>query len=67
MTHVKGRRVYLSGPMTGMEDWNMTTFDAAEKLGRHYIGYELSPEYFDIACKRIDTAKGNRQTQMELR
>ena len=31
MTHVKGRRVYLSGPMTGMEDWNMTTFDAAEK------------------------------------
>ena len=31
MTHVKGRRVYLSGPMTGMEDWNRTTFDAAEK------------------------------------
>ena len=31
MAHVKGRRVYLSGPMTGMEDWNRTTFDAAEK------------------------------------
>ena len=31
MTHVKGRRVYLSGPMTGMEDWNKAAFDAAEK------------------------------------
>ena len=31
MTHVKGRRVYLSGPMTGIEDWNRPAFDAAEK------------------------------------
>ena len=44
-----------------------STAVAAVELGRHYIGYELSPEYFDIACKRIDAAKGDRQTRMELR
>ena len=31
MTHVRGRRVYLSGPMTGMEDWNRPAFDEAER------------------------------------
>ena len=31
MTHVNGRRVYLSGPMTGIEDWNRAAFDDAEK------------------------------------
>jgi site-specific DNA-methyltransferase (adenine-specific) len=27
---------------------------ACVKTGRKYIGSEISPEYFDIACKRID-------------
>ena len=31
MTHVRGRRVYLSGPMTGLPDWNRAAFDEAEK------------------------------------
>ena len=31
MIHVKGRRVYLSGPMTGLPDWNRAAFDDAEK------------------------------------
>ena len=31
MTHVRGRRVYLSGPMTGIPDWNRVAFDEAEK------------------------------------
>ena len=31
MTHVKGRRVYLSGPMTGIKGWNRAAFDDAEK------------------------------------
>ena len=31
-----------------------TTAVAAKLLGRHYIGYELSPEYFDIAKRRLD-------------
>jgi hypothetical protein len=33
MTHVKGRRVYLSGPMTGKNDWNKDAFfDASNYL-----------------------------------
>ena len=31
MAHVKGRTVYLSGPMTGIDDWNRAAFDDAEK------------------------------------
>ena len=31
-----------------------STAVAAKLLGRHYIGYELSPEYFDIAQRRLD-------------
>ena len=31
MIHVSGRRVYLSGPMTGIKDWNKAEFDEAEK------------------------------------
>lgn len=33
-----------------------STAVAAVELGRHYIGYELSPEYFEIACARLDAA-----------
>jgi len=33
-----------------------TTGVAALKLGRKFIGVECVPEYFDIACKRIETA-----------
>jgi len=29
MTHVKGRHVYLSGPMTGLPNWNRAAFDEA--------------------------------------
>ena len=29
---------------------------AAVKMGRHFIGIERSPKYFDIACKRIAEA-----------
>ena len=32
MTHVKGRHVYLSGPMTGIKDWNRAAFDGAMRL-----------------------------------
>lgn len=31
-----------------------TTAVACVNKNRHYIGFELSPEYFDIACKRLD-------------
>ena len=30
--------------------------DIFAKLGRKGIGIELDPEYFDIACKRVEEA-----------
>jgi site-specific DNA-methyltransferase (adenine-specific) len=33
-----------------------TTGVAAVKLGRKFIGIEIEPKYFDIACKRIAEA-----------
>ena len=33
-----------------------TTGVACVKLGRKFIGIEIEPKYFDIACKRIEAA-----------
>jgi len=33
-----------------------TTLVACQRLGRSGIGIELDPEYFDIACRRVDDA-----------
>jgi len=33
-----------------------TTGVACAKLGRKFIGIEIEPKYFDIACKRIEEA-----------
>ena len=33
-----------------------TTGVACVNLGRKFIGVEIEPRYFDIACKRIDEA-----------
>ncbi len=33
-----------------------TTGVAAVKLGRKFIGIEIEPKYFDIACRRISDA-----------
>jgi DNA modification methylase len=33
-----------------------TTLVACQKLGRKGIGIELDPDYFEIACKRVDEA-----------
>jgi site-specific DNA-methyltransferase (adenine-specific) len=33
-----------------------TTGSAAVRLGRRFIGIELEPSYFDIACRRIEQA-----------
>jgi len=40
-------------------DWfcgSGTTGVAAVKLGRKFIGIEIEPKYFDIACRRIEDA-----------
>ncbi len=34
-----------------------TTGVACANLGRKFIGIEIEPKYFDIACKRIETAQ----------
>ncbi len=39
-----------------------TTLVACQKLGRSGIGIELDPDYFDIACRRVDEA--TRQPDM---
>jgi DNA modification methylase len=33
-----------------------TTLVACQRMGRHGIGIELDPDYFAIACKRVDEA-----------
>ena len=39
-----------------------TTGDAAVTSGRKFIGIEIEPKYFEIACERID----NAQRQMRM-
>lgn len=34
-----------------------TTGEAAIRLGRSFVGIELNPEFFDVACKRIERAQ----------
>lgn len=33
-----------------------TTLYACQKMGRNGIGIEIDPDYFDIACRRVDEA-----------
>ena len=43
-----------------------TTAVAAVNTNRHYIGFELNEEYFDIACKRLDEAEDINENQLSL-
>lgn len=43
-----------------------TTGVACAKLGRKFIGIELDPKYFDIACKRIENAYKQPDLFIEL-
>ena len=42
-----------------------TTLVACQRLGRHGTGIEIDPEYFAIACKRVDEA--TRQPDMFIK
>lgn len=48
----------LENPATILDPFmgSGTTGVACAKLGRKFIGIELEPKYFDIACKRIEDA-----------
>lgn len=49
--------IQISPPAALVADWFMgsgSTAVAAIQTGRRFIGCELSPEYFDIACQRIE-------------
>ena len=35
-----------------------TTAICSVELNRHYIGFELDPQYYDVACKRLDEVEG---------
>ena len=35
-----------------------STCVACVNTNRHYIGFELDPQYYNIACKRLDEAEG---------
>jgi DNA modification methylase len=37
-----------------------TTGVACARLGRSFIGIEIEPRYFDIACRRIEQAQRQR-------
>ena len=40
-----------------------TTAVACVNTNRHYIGFELDPQYYDIACKRLDEVEGVKNEQ----
>lgn len=64
--HTAGKPVELiTELLRTREDWETildpfmgsgTTGVAAVKLGRRFIGIEIEPKYFDIACRRIEEA-----------
>jgi len=41
-----------------------TTGVACVRLGRKFIGIEMEPKYFDIACRRIENEVKNRQGRL---
>jgi len=43
-----------------------TTGVACKNLGFDFIGIELSPEYYEIAKKRIDTKQKTKQLQLDI-
>ena len=50
---------YLPSPQSILDPFmgSGTTGVACAKLGRRFIGIEIEPKYFDIACRRIEDAQ----------
>jgi site-specific DNA-methyltransferase (adenine-specific)/modification methylase len=51
LTHIPDAKTILD-PFMG----SGTTLVACQRMGRHGVGIELDPDYFAIACKRVDEA-----------
>lgn len=67
MTHVKGRRVYLSGPMTGIEGLNRAAFDDAEKRLRELGAQErYNPANFIESFESLSHAACMCRSLVEL-
>ena len=47
---------WTAGTVLDMYMGSGTTLVACQRLGRSGTGIELDPDYFDIACKRVDEA-----------
>ena len=56
MGFVVGNWVVPNGTVLDPFMGSGTTGVACVKLGRRFIGIEIEPKYFDIACKRIAAA-----------
>jgi DNA modification methylase len=52
VSHAAQHRETILDPFMG----SGTTGVACIKLGRKFIGIEIEPKYFDIACRRIEEA-----------
>jgi DNA modification methylase len=50
---------HLDNPQTILDPFmgSGTTGVAAVQMGRSFIGCEIEPDFFDIACKRIEDAQ----------
>lgn len=64
--HIAQKPIWLLANILGVTELGATVIDpfmgsgttgvACVQLGRKFIGIEIEPTYFDIACKRIDEA-----------
>jgi len=64
--HVIGNWVIENGTILDPFMGSGTTGVACVKLGRKFIGIEIEPKYFEIACKRIQAAYDQPDMLVEL-
>lgn len=42
-----------------------STLIAAVQANRHYLGYEIDPTFFDVACNWLDDVEQERERERE--
>lgn len=58
---LEGKRIYLSGPMTGMKDWNREVFEEAARYLRNMGAQVFNPAFSS------ETRKGDPHSAFMLR